>query len=51
MAKLDRYNGSCNTLNDLSGRIYVANKIEDINLNVFSLIKKKINESKILTKL
>ena len=26
----------CNTLDDASGRIFVANKTEDINLNVFN---------------
>ena len=46
---LDRCTGNCNTLNDLSNRICVANKIEDLNLNVFNMIK-GVNESKMLTK-
>ena len=46
---LDRCMGSCNTLNDLSNRICVPNKTEDLNLNVFNMIK-GINESKTLTK-
>ena len=36
--KLDRYDGSCNTLNDLSNKIYVSNKTEGLNLSVFNLI-------------
>ena len=43
--KLDRCNGSCNTLDDPSGRICVANKAEDIGINVF-IMKTRINESK-----
>ena len=46
---LDRYVGSCNTLNDLSKRICVPNKKEDLNLNVFNIIT-GVNVSKILTK-
>ena len=41
-------NGSCNTLDDLSGRSCAPNKMEDVNLNVFSMIA--INELKTLTK-
>ena len=29
---------NCNTLNDISDKICVQNKTEDINLNVFNLI-------------
>ena len=32
------YIGSCNALNDTSGRICVSNKPEDINLSFFILI-------------
>ena len=32
---LDRCMGSCNTCNDLSNRICIPNKAEDLNLNVF----------------
>ena len=31
--KLDRCIGSCNTLNDLSNKVCVPNKTEDLNLN------------------
>ena len=48
--KLDRCVGSCNTLNDLSNKVCVPNKTEDLNLSVFNMIKGK-NESKTLTKL
>ena len=43
---LDRCVGSCNTLNDLSNKICVANKIEDLNISVFNIIT-GITESKI----
>ena len=49
MVKLDRYNGSRNTLDDSSGRICVVNETENIGLNVFNTIIRK-NESKTLTK-
>ena len=39
----------CNTLNDLSNRVCVPNKTEDLNLNVFNMIT-RTNEWKILTK-
>ena len=47
--KLDRCVGSCNTLNDLSNKVCVPNKTEDLNLSVFNMIT-EINESKTLTK-
>ena len=47
--KLDRCDGSCNTLNDLSNKIYVPNKTEGLNLSVFNLIM-GINWSITLTK-
>ena len=43
-----RYNGSCNTFDDLPSRICVPNKTEDVNLN--ELNTTGINESKTLTK-
>ena len=43
--KLDRCVGSCNTLNDLSNKVCVPYRIEDLNLNLFSMIT-GINESK-----
>ena len=47
--KLDRCVGSCNTLNDLSDKVCVPSKTEDLNRHVFNTITGK-NESKILTK-
>ena len=47
--KLDKCVGSCNTLNDLSNKVCVPNKTEDLNLNVFNMIT-GINELKTLTK-
>ena len=45
---LDRCMGNCNTLKDLSNRLYVSDKTEDLKLNVFNMIT-RINESKALT--
>ena len=36
--KLGKCVGSCNTLNDLSSKICVPNKTEDLNLSVFNTI-------------
>ena len=47
--KLHRCVGSCNTLNDLSIKVCVPNKTEDLNLSVFNIIT-EINELKTLTK-
>ena len=47
--KLDKCVGSCNIINDLSNKVCVPNKIEDLNLNVLDMIT-GINESKTLTK-
>ena len=46
-AKSDRCVGSYNTLNDLSNKVCVPNKTEDLNLSVFNMIT-GINESKAL---
>ena len=43
--KLDRSVGRCNTLNDLSNKMCVSSKTEDLNLSVFNIIT-RINESK-----
>ena len=43
--KLDRCVGSCNTLNDLSNKVCVPNKLEDLNPSAFNMIT-GINESK-----
>ena len=37
--KLDRCTGSCNTLNNLSNKVCVPNKTEDLNLSVFNMAK------------
>ena len=50
MVSLDRFNRSCNALNDLSSKISVSDKTEDVDLNVFNMIA-KVNESKALTKI
>ena len=47
--KIDRCVRSCNTLNDLSNKVCVLNKTEDLNLSVFNMIT-GINESKIIIK-
>ena len=47
--KLNRCVGNCNTLNDLSNKVYVPNKTEDLNLSMFNMIT-VINESKTLTR-
>ena len=47
--ELERFVGSCNTLNDLSNEVIVPNKTKDLNLSVFNMIT-GINESKTLTK-
>ena len=47
--KLDKFVGSCNTLNDLSNKICVPNKTENLNLNMLNIIK-GINELKTLVK-
>ena len=44
--KLDRCVGRCNTLNDLSNKVCVLNKTEDLNLSVVNMIT-GINESNI----
>ena len=36
--KLNKWVGSCNTLNDLSSKVCVPNKTEDLNLNLFNMI-------------
>ena len=41
MINLDKFNGSCSTLSKIYGEIYVPNKTEVVNLNVFNLTSKK----------
>ena len=45
VVKLNRCVGSCNTLNDLSNKVCVPNKTEDLNIHVSDMIARK-NESK-----
>ena len=47
--KLDKCIGICNTFNDLSNKVCIPNKTEDLNLSVFNIIT-GINKSKTLTK-
>ena len=47
--KLDRFVGSCNTINDLSNKVCIPNKTDDINLSLFNMIT-GISESKTLKK-
>ena len=47
MVSLDGCNGCFNTLDDLSGRICVPNKAEDVNLSVFNMTT-RTNQSKTL---
>ena len=46
--KWDRYIRSRNILNDLSNKVFIPNKTEDLNLRVFNIIA-RLNESKTLT--
>ena len=45
LVKLDGCIGSCNTINDLSNKVCLPNKTEDLNLSVFNMII-GVNESK-----
>ena len=47
MVRLDRCVGNCSTLNDLSDKVCVPSKTEDLNVSVFNMIT-GINESKTL---
>ena len=49
MVKLDICAGSCNTLNNISNKVCVPNRTEDLNLSMINMIT-AINELKILTK-
>ena len=40
----DSCNGSCSTLDDPSGKICVQNKTEDVDLSVFNIIRRKMNQ-------
>ena len=49
VVNIDRCARSCNTLDNLSSRVYVRNEREDLTLHVFNMIT-RINKSKTLTK-
>ena len=49
MISLDKCNGSCNAVEDLSMQIYVPSETKDINIKVFNMTT-IINESKTLTR-
>ena len=38
---LDKWNGSCNTFNNMSNKVCVPNKTENVDLNAFNLITRK----------
>ena len=46
---MNRYDGSCSTVEDPFGGICVLNRMEDVNLKLFNVIK-GINKSKTLAK-
>ena len=45
----NKCSGSCNSVEDLSTKIYVLSKTKDINVNVFNMIT-SINEAKTMMK-
>ena len=49
VVKMNRFVGSCNTVNGLPDKVCVPNKIEDLDIHVYNMITGG-NESKILTK-
>ena len=49
-AKLDRWVGSCNTLNDLSNKVCIPNEAEDLNLSVFNKNTSKNEWEKLICK-
>ena len=48
--RLGRCVRSCNTLDDLSSKLCVPSKTEDLNLSMFNMITEIISESQILAK-
>ena len=49
MISLEKYNGSCNVVDELSMKIWVPSETKDINVKVFNMIT-RINEVKTLVK-
>ena len=50
MIILDKYSGSCNSVDDLSTKICILSKTKDINVKVFNMITNQ-NEAKTMLKL
>ena len=46
---MNRFDGSCSTVEDLFARIFAPNKKKDVNLKLLNMIEEK-NESKALAK-
>ena len=46
---MDSGDGNCNIIKNPLGRIYISNKMKDVNLKVFNMTK-GINESRALAK-
>ena len=42
--KLDKFIGSCNTLDDLSNKVYVPNKTENLNIYISNTITKRMSQ-------
>ena len=49
MNNLDKYNGTCNAVDDLSIKIYVPSKTEDVNAKVLNMVT-RIYQTKTLVK-
>ena len=49
MVNVNKYVGSCNTLDDRSNKVCIPNEIEDLSWHVFNMIT-GTNESRTLTK-
>ena len=49
MIILDKFNGSCNSIHDLSTKICVPSKTKDINVKVFKILT-QTNEAKTMIK-
>ena len=49
MISLDRFNRSCNTLDDSSSKICTPNNTKDVSIEVLNMITEK-NEAKTLVK-
>ena len=49
LISLDRFNGTCSTVDDLLVKICAPNKTKDVNVKVFNMVT-RINESNALLK-